>query len=1103
MPYNRLLYKQAILDLINLRIRTITDPNYSNALVVEDVAETLSLALEQYVTAGLKAVRVATTGAINLAAPGAAIDGVTLSSISVQTNGDIGDRVLVKDQVAQQDNGIYLFKGAGVPMVRASDSNESSEFITGQAWFVTDGAVNGLTAWVLTTIGTIILGSTPLTFAQLGTSSITLTGDVTGSGSSPVATTISNNAVTNAKFRQSSGVSVVGKFDAGTGNVADIVSTVDDQFLVRRSGALTWGTIQISDIPSLTTLYVPIGRTITINGVTQDLSANRTWNVGTVTSVGLSLPVSVFSVSGSPVTGSGTLTAAFANQSANTVFAGPTAGGAAVPTFRTLVAGDLPSAAFENFANTNLTQTANRTYDGNNASYTFNNLRDWVFNFVVGYGMEIYGSETYINPTDGFGGALIHVLPTAIEITAHTTSFVSASTINVNATGIIISPDSGVLTITSLPNDNTETNLLTRNTSNGRVEYRTVASLGIPAPGSYILNQTTQQASSNFNIDGVGVIPTLYGSTASGGNLTIGSTSHATKGAIYIGYDIATTVHIGQSGATHDLLKVGFTNFVVTNSAVSVFNATHWGVFNVPDLNIANATDAIVFRAGSQPEIESGFGYLFNTQHNNGDTFIIQSNANSNANIFIVRDTSTAANRLVDIRNNTTSVFRIEGAANALGAGAIFAGNVPHATVDTDKFLVLDSDYIKYRTGSELLSDIGGVGTTSGAFIQNQFASEQVASGNILGRLRISSIDIGNYYLDIGRVGTGVYNRFRVGSDSTLRVEQDQFAGITFDGSGTYYGGLRFITMHAGVSTVKFDIYDGIRQGWISNVPTYFAYFWDINTVEKMRLSNAGNLMLGVSTDNGIRLQVKGSALTNAYFLDTGVGNSYIQIANSNGYDFKLGVEGSGIVAFKSAVGWVFTNFLYGHSSGNIAVGTTVPSVWSGTNSIQVKNGTAPSSSFTDGFYIYSSDVAGSAVPSFRTEAGTVVKLYPEAVVTKAQEIADRLTSQGLLTAGSVILNNDIVLRTIADVNDSPTSADYVLEYTSLTDDRIVTLFDPSTYTNRVLIVKDGSGQAGTYGIFIDDGGYGIDGASMKSINTNYGRIALYSNGSTWRVLYS
>jgi hypothetical protein len=63
---------------------------------------------------------------------------------------------------------------------------------------------------------------------------------------------------------------------------------------------------------------------------------------GTVTSVGLSLPVSVFGVSGSPVTASGTLTGSFNTQPANLVFAGPSSGAAAAPAFRALAGADLP-----------------------------------------------------------------------------------------------------------------------------------------------------------------------------------------------------------------------------------------------------------------------------------------------------------------------------------------------------------------------------------------------------------------------------------------------------------------------------------------------------------------------------------------------------------------------------------------------------------------------------------------------------------------------------------------------------------------------------------------------------------------------------------------
>lgn len=69
----------------------------------------------------------------------------------------------------------------------------------------------------------------------------------------------------------------------------------------------------ITDISSAGN-FVPITRTLTINGVAFDLSANRSWTVGTgsVTSVGLIMPTG-FAVSSSPITSAGDLTVAFAS----------------------------------------------------------------------------------------------------------------------------------------------------------------------------------------------------------------------------------------------------------------------------------------------------------------------------------------------------------------------------------------------------------------------------------------------------------------------------------------------------------------------------------------------------------------------------------------------------------------------------------------------------------------------------------------------------------------------------------------------------------------------------------------------------------------------
>ncbi|WP_031496756.1 glycine-rich domain-containing protein [Bryobacter aggregatus] len=72
-------------------------------------------------------------------------------------------------------------------------------------------------------------------------------------------------------------------------------------------------------------------------------------NSGTVTSVGLSLP-GIFSVSNSPVTSSGTITATLGTQTANFVWAGPTAGAAAAPTFRALQPLDFASGGTDGYA---------------------------------------------------------------------------------------------------------------------------------------------------------------------------------------------------------------------------------------------------------------------------------------------------------------------------------------------------------------------------------------------------------------------------------------------------------------------------------------------------------------------------------------------------------------------------------------------------------------------------------------------------------------------------------------------------------------------------------------------------------------------------------
>ena len=107
-------------------------------------------------------VRAATTGPINLATDlqaGDAIDGVTLSA---------GDRVLVKDQTSASENGIYVAVASGAAS-RSSDTNgtaDTGELTSGTFTFVEGGTVNFDSGFVVSTDGTITVGSTGITWTQ-------------------------------------------------------------------------------------------------------------------------------------------------------------------------------------------------------------------------------------------------------------------------------------------------------------------------------------------------------------------------------------------------------------------------------------------------------------------------------------------------------------------------------------------------------------------------------------------------------------------------------------------------------------------------------------------------------------------------------------------------------------------------------------------------------------------------------------------------------------------------------------------------------------------------------------------------------------------------
>jgi hypothetical protein len=111
-------------------------------------------------------VRAATTANITLSGT-QTIDGVALIA---------GDRVLVKDQTSGQNNGIYVV--AAGAWSRATDADTSDEVVPGISMFVSEGTENGNEQWALVTDAPITLGTTPLSFGQIGSGQGTASGTV-------------------------------------------------------------------------------------------------------------------------------------------------------------------------------------------------------------------------------------------------------------------------------------------------------------------------------------------------------------------------------------------------------------------------------------------------------------------------------------------------------------------------------------------------------------------------------------------------------------------------------------------------------------------------------------------------------------------------------------------------------------------------------------------------------------------------------------------------------------------------------------------------------------------------------------------------------------
>jgi hypothetical protein len=161
----------ADVSLNSHKLTNVTDPTAASDAATKGYVDNVAAGL-----AWKQSVRAATTanGALATAFEnGDVIDGVTLAT---------NDRILIKNQTAPAENGLYTVNASGAP-TRATDADTAAEILQAAIW-VQEGTTNADSAWVLSTNAPITLGTTGLTFTQFtggsgvtGGAGLTLTGN--------------------------------------------------------------------------------------------------------------------------------------------------------------------------------------------------------------------------------------------------------------------------------------------------------------------------------------------------------------------------------------------------------------------------------------------------------------------------------------------------------------------------------------------------------------------------------------------------------------------------------------------------------------------------------------------------------------------------------------------------------------------------------------------------------------------------------------------------------------------------------------------------------------------------------------------------------------
>ena len=316
-------------DVANKRITSVAEPTQSSDAATKNYVDAVKTGLDVK-----DSVIVTTTGNLTgTYSNGTSGVGATLTNSGTQAALTIdsrvltvGDRVLVKNQTTALQNGFYRVTTVGTAstnwvLTRTLDADQDSEITPGAFTFVEEGTIGANNGYVCTNVGSITIGTTPITFVQFSGAGSVIAGDgLTKNGNTldAVGTTnrisISADAIDiSANYVGQTSITTLGTIGTGTWQ-GDIVAGQYGGTGVNNSGkTITLGgslstvgayTIALTATAN-TTLTLPVTGTLSTLAGTETLT-NKTLTapvIATIVNTGtLTLPTSTDTLVGRATT---------------------------------------------------------------------------------------------------------------------------------------------------------------------------------------------------------------------------------------------------------------------------------------------------------------------------------------------------------------------------------------------------------------------------------------------------------------------------------------------------------------------------------------------------------------------------------------------------------------------------------------------------------------------------------------------------------------------------------------------------------------------------------------------------------------------------------